>query len=153
MMIIKSIIKVKDHCHYTGKYRRTAHRFCNLRYKTPNKIPLVFHNGSTYDYHSIIKNLAKVLEVNLKDQEKIQRNILLFQYQSKKNLIMVKQLHKHYKDCRKKFQNIYKFCNSNINKFIFLLRKRVCPHEYMDNWERFKETTLPNKKYFYSKLY
>ena len=164
MMIIKSIIKVKDHCHCTGKYRRTAHSFCNLRYKTQNKIPLVFHNGSAYDYHSIIKNLAKVLEVNLKAQEKIQRNILLLQYQSKKNLIMVKQLHKNYKDCRKKqlkpinglikkFQNIYKFCNSNINKFIFLLRKRVCPHEYMDNWERFKETTLPNKKYFYSKLY
>ena len=164
MMIIKSIIKVKDHCHYTGKYRRTAHRFCNLRYKTPNKIPLVFHNGSTYDYHSIIKNLAKVLEVNLKDYEKIQRNILLFQYQSKKNLIMVKQLHKHYKDCRKKqlkpinglikkFQNTYKFRNSDIDKFIFLLRKGIRPHEYMDNWERFKETTLPNKKSFYSKLY
>ena len=66
MMIIKSIIKVKDHCHYTGNSRITAHSFCNLRYKTQNKIPLVFHNGSRYDYHSIIKNLAKVLEVNLK---------------------------------------------------------------------------------------
>ena len=102
MMIIKSIIKVKDHCHYTGNSRITAHSFCNLRYKTQNKIPLVFHNGSRYDYHSIIKNLAKVLEVNLKAQEKIQRNILLLQYQSKKNLIMVKQLHKNFKECKKK---------------------------------------------------
>ena len=105
MMIIKSIIKVKDHCHYTGKYRITAHSFCNLRYKTQNKIPLVFHNGSAYDYHSIIKNLTKVLEFNLKAQEKIQRNTLLFQHQSKKNLTMVKQLHKNYKECKKKQTN------------------------------------------------
>ena len=28
--------KVKDHCHYTGKYRGAAHNVCNLRYKVPN---------------------------------------------------------------------------------------------------------------------
>ena len=27
--------KVKDHCHYTGKYRGVAHNICNLRYKVP----------------------------------------------------------------------------------------------------------------------
>ena len=43
--------KVKDHCHYTGKYRGAAHDICNLRYKTPNEIPVIFYNGSTYDYH------------------------------------------------------------------------------------------------------
>ena len=41
--------KVTDHCNYTGKYRGTAHSICNLRYKTPKEIPVVFHNGSTYD--------------------------------------------------------------------------------------------------------
>ena len=55
----KLYYKVIDHCHYTGKFRGTAHSICNLRYKTPKEIPIVFHNGSTYDYHFIIKNLAK----------------------------------------------------------------------------------------------
>ena len=51
--------KVREHCHYTGKYRGAAHSMCNLRYKIPKEIPLVFHNGSTYDYHFIIKELVK----------------------------------------------------------------------------------------------
>ena len=54
--------KVKDHCHYTGKYRGAAHDICNLRYKIPKKIPVVFHNGSTYDYHFIIKELVEEFE-------------------------------------------------------------------------------------------
>ena len=51
--------KVTDHCHYTRKPRGAAHSICNLRYKTPKEIPIVFHNGSTYDYQSIINKLAK----------------------------------------------------------------------------------------------
>ena len=50
--------KVRDHCHFTGKYRGAVHNTCNLRYKFPKNIPVIFHNGSTYDYHFIIKELA-----------------------------------------------------------------------------------------------
>ena len=60
----KKHYKVKDHCHYTGKYRGAAHKICNLRYKIPKDIPIVFHNGSTYDYHFIIKELVKEFEGN-----------------------------------------------------------------------------------------
>ena len=49
--------KVRDHCHYAGKYRGVAHNICNLIYKIPKEIPIVFHNGSTYDYHFIIINV------------------------------------------------------------------------------------------------
>ena len=52
----KKHYKVRDHCHYKGKYRGAAHDICNLRYKIPKEIPVVFDNGSTYDYHFIIKN-------------------------------------------------------------------------------------------------
>ena len=45
----KKNYKVRDHCHYTGKYRGAAHNICNLRYKVPKEIPIVFHNGTTYD--------------------------------------------------------------------------------------------------------
>ena len=56
------------------------------------------------------------------------------------------------KELLKRFANTYELCNKNLNKFILLLRKVVYPYEYMDNWERFDETSLPNKEYFYSKL-
>ena len=56
--------KVRGHCHYTGKYRGSPHNVCNLRYKVPKEIPIVFHNGSTYNYHYIIKELVKEFEGN-----------------------------------------------------------------------------------------
>ena len=49
--------KVKDHCHYTGKFRGAVHNICDLRYKTPKIIPAVFHNGSTYECHFIMNQL------------------------------------------------------------------------------------------------
>ena len=51
--------KVRDHCHYTGKFRGAAHSICNLRYKVPKEIPVKIHNDSKYDYHFIIKKLAQ----------------------------------------------------------------------------------------------
>ena len=60
----KKNYKVKDHCHYTGKYRGAAHNICNLRYKVPKEIPVVFHNRSTHDYHFIIKELVKEFDGN-----------------------------------------------------------------------------------------
>ena len=62
----KKCHKVRDHYHYTGKYRGAAHDICSLRYKTPKEIPLVFHDGSTYDYHFIIKKLAEKFEGEFK---------------------------------------------------------------------------------------
>ena len=53
----------------------------------------------------------------------------------------------------KKFPNIYQFSNGDINKFVLLLRKGVYPFEYMNSWIRFDETSLPDKKAFYSELY
>ena len=58
--------KVRDHCHYTGKFRGAAHSKFNLRYKVHKEIPVVFHNGSAYDYHFIIKQLAEEFEGEFK---------------------------------------------------------------------------------------
>ena len=38
--------KVRDHCHYTGRYRGAAHNKCNLKYRRPNFVPVFFHNLS-----------------------------------------------------------------------------------------------------------
>ena len=58
----KKYHKIRDHCHYTGNYRGAAHDICDLRYKTHKKIPVAFHNGSTYNYHFLIKELAEEFE-------------------------------------------------------------------------------------------
>ena len=51
-----------------------------------------------------------------------------------------------------KFPNTYQLCNEDLNNFTLLLRKGAYPSEYMDSWEKFNETSLPNKEYFYSEL-
>ena len=56
------------------------------------------------------------------------------------------------KELKKKFKNTFKFFNNDINNPILLLRKGFYPYEYMDDWEKFIETTLPEKEEFYSSL-
>ena len=59
---IEKYPKVSDHCHYTWEYRRTAHIICNLKYSVHEEISIVFHNGSNYDYHFVIKELVEESE-------------------------------------------------------------------------------------------
>ena len=218
----KKHYKIKDHCHYTGKYRGAAHNICNLRYKIPKEIPIVFHNGFTYDYHFIINELVKEFDGNfeclgentekcitfsvpikkeIKNKNKIIEitykikfiDSLRFMSTSRSKLVdnLSEGLHnnrcvdskscldymiikdgaknserlnfrcysckKNYekdfnKELIERFANIYEFCNGDLNKFILLLRKGIYPYEYMDNWERFDETLLPDKESFYSSL-
>ena len=56
------------------------------------------------------------------------------------------------KELIQRFLNTYEFCNGDLNKFILLLRKGVYPYEYMDSWQKFDETSLPDKEAFYSNL-
>ena len=55
-------------------------------------------------------------------------------------------------ELKKKFQNAFKFSKNDINKFILLSRKCAYPYEYMVDWEKFNETTLPEKEKCYSNL-
>ena len=54
--------KVRDHCHYTAKYKGVTHNIYNLRLNVLNEISVVFHNGSDCYNHFIIKELTKELE-------------------------------------------------------------------------------------------
>ena len=213
----KKHYKVKDHCHYTGKYRGAAHNICNLRYRIPKEIPIVFHNGSIYDYNFIIKELVKefdgnfeclgenrekyktfsvpikkeiknknkIIEITYKikfiDSDRFMSTLLsklvdnlserihnnrcvdykfFFDYMKNKDEKLIlrcfsckKNYEKDFnKELIKRFANTYNFCDNDFNKFILLLRKGVYPYEFMDNWERFDETSLPDKESLYSSL-
>ena len=52
----------------------------------------------------------------------------------------------------KKLKNTFTFSNNDMNKFILLLRKSDYPYEYMDDWAKFHETTLPDKKEFMEEI-
>ena len=211
----KKHYKVRDHCHYTGKYRGVAHNICNLRYKIPNEIPIIFHNGSTYDYHFIIKELVKEFEGNFECLVENTEKYITFPVPIKKRIenkdmgitykiklidsfrfmatslsklvdnltegihndkcincksdisymkVMDETLTFRCFNCKKnykkeinkelieRFVSTYKFCNNDLNKFVMLLRKGVYPYEYMDGWDKFNETSIPNKELFYSNL-
>ena len=37
-------VRVRDHCHYTGKYKGAAHNNCNINFRLTDKIPVIFRN-------------------------------------------------------------------------------------------------------------
>ena len=53
---------------------------------------------------------------------------------------------------KERFCKIYTFSNHDNNNFILLLRKSVCPHEYMDDLEKFDGKSLPKNGHFYNHL-
>ena len=112
--IDKMNYKVRDHCHYTGKYRGAAHNICNLRYKVPKEIPVVFHNGSTYDYHFIIKELVKEFEGNFDCLGENTEKYITFSVPLKKK-IENKNLEITYKI---KFIDSFRFMSSSLSKLV-----------------------------------
>ena len=110
----KNNYKVRDHCHYTGKYRGAAHNICNLTYKVPKEIPIVLHNGSIYDYHFIIKELVKEFEGNCECLGENTEKYITFSVPIKKKMEN-KDLEITYKI---KFIDSYRFMASSLSKLV-----------------------------------
>ena len=176
------LLKVRNHCHYKGKYRGAAHNACNLHYKIPENIPIVFHNGSNYDFHLIVKQLAKdfkgpfsclgentekyttfsicIFKKTETDKKPIAYQIKLidsFRHmpQSLSNLVdNLAELNKNLRTATliNRFFNTYNLSDNNIEKFKLLLRKGVYPYEYMRSWKNFKEPVPSDTKYYYSEF-
>ena len=116
MIKIKKYHKVKDHCHYTGKYRGAAHDICNLRYKISKEIPVVFHNGSTYDYHFIIKHLAEEFEGEFECLGENTEKKITFSVPIKKEITKKDKIIKiSYKI---KFIDSYRFMSTSLSKLV-----------------------------------
>ena len=56
---VEDDVKVTDHCSATGKYRGSAHRDCNIKFKLNQKICVVFHKLKNYDSHLLMQELDK----------------------------------------------------------------------------------------------
>ena len=169
--------KVRDHCHFTGRYRGAAHNLCNLKYRKPNFTPVVFHNLSGYDSHLFIKNLGfsegniDCIPNNEERYISFTKKIEVGSYTKKvKNEEETKPLHHQIKSIDnfkfmdtsldKLVNNLSKDAFNNIKRYYaedkleLLTRKGipVYPYEYMDTSEKLKETQLPPKEAFYSRL-
>ena len=164
--------KVKDHCHYTGRFRGAAHNSCNLKYKKPKFIPVVFHNLSGYDSHLFIKNLG-FTDGNIDCIPNNEEKYITFT----KNTVVGSYTNKEGKDKpikhKIRFIDSFKFMSTSLESLVnnlpddafnnleryykgeklsLVKRKGVYPYEYMDSLERFKENKLPPKEAFYSRL-
>ena len=51
--------KFTDHCHVTGRFRATAHWYCNINFHLTKKVPVIFHNLRDYDSHLVFWELRK----------------------------------------------------------------------------------------------
>jgi len=66
-------VRVRDHCHVTGKYRGSAHEACNLNFQLTDKIPVIFHNLRGYDSHFMMQQIGQIAKntyINKKGEEK-----------------------------------------------------------------------------------
>ena len=105
--------KVKNYCHYTGKYRGAAHNICNLRCKTPKEIPAIFHDGSTYDYHLIIKELVKEFEGQFECLGENTEKYITFSVPIKKQFDNGKTI-----TYKIKFIDSYRFMSSSLSSLV-----------------------------------
>ena len=87
---------------------------CNLRYKIPKNIPVIFHNGSTYDYHFIIKELACEFEGNFECLEENTEKYITFSVPIKKK-IDNKNIDITYKI---KFIDSFRFMATSLSKLV-----------------------------------
>ena len=165
-------IRVRDHCHITGKYRGSSHQECNLKLRVNSeeiKIPVIFHNLRGYDSHFIMQEIGEIVKKHAytnKKGEKCQMNINAIPNNMEKYMAFMLGNHLVFLDS-------FQFMSSSLEKLVnnlpkealkytskmfkgdkldLMAQKGVYPYDYMDSFNRFEETQLPNKEDFYSIL-
>ena len=174
----KRFSKVRDHCHYTGKFRGAAHQSCNLKFQRPKFTPVFFHNLQNYDAHLFVRALGLMDEVlSIKcipnNDEKYISFSLRFELKritkwDPKGEEWIEVVIPH----EIRFLDSFKFTLAGLeglvknlslkdlketNRFFgekidLVSRKGVYPYEYMDDFEKFKKQSLPKKTSFFSRL-
>ena len=164
----KTDVRVRDHCHITGKYRGSAHQDCNLNFRITDKIPVIFHNLRGYDSHFIMQEIGEIAKKHTytnKKGEKCQMSINAIPNNLEKYMAFMLGNHLTFIDS-------FQFMSSSLDKLVsnlpkeslkytsqkfkgekldLMSQKGVYPYDFMDSFDKFNEK-LPSKEDFYSIL-
>ena len=162
-------VRVRDHCHITGKFRGSAHQECNLklRIKPENlKIPVIFHNLRGYDSHFIMQQIGEIAKKHAytnKKGEKQNLNINAIPNNMEKYMAFMLGNNLTFIDS-------FQFMSSSLDKLVsnlpkddliytsqvfkgkrlnLMSQKGVYPYDHMDSFEKFDQTELPTNDQFY----
>ena len=161
-------VRVRDHCHITGKFRGSAYQECNLKLRIKRediKIPVIFHNLCGYDSHFILQQIGEIAKKHAytnKNGEKQDLNINAIPNNMEKYMAFMLGNHLTFIDS-------FQFISSSLDKLVSNLYtsevfrgKRldlmsqksvnVYPYDHMDSFEKFNQMELPTKDQFYSVL-
>lgn len=156
-------VKVRDHCHFTGKFLGGAHQDCNLRRKNRYKVPIYAHNFSGYDSHFLFQAIAQS-ENHISELKAMAYNTEKFRTISVETFSFLDSMHfisdslnNIVNDLTKSNHQFPILKNSGLysNNFqrSLLLKKGIFPYELLTSLDRFsKMTVFPPIESFYSKL-
>ena len=161
-------VRIRDHCHITGKFRGSVHQECN--FKPENlKIPVIFHNLRGYDSHFIMEQIGEIANKHgytNKKREKQDLNINAIPNNMEKYMAFMLGTHLTFIDS-------FQFISSSLDKLVsnlpkddliytskalkgkrlnLMSQKGVYLYDFMDSFEKFNQTKLPTKDQFYSIL-
>lgn len=168
-------VRVRDHCHFTGKFRGAAHSNCNLNYKETNTIPVVFHNLN-YDSHFIIEKIANysddpinIVPVNSENYVSFTKKMSILKFDRKSKKTYNSTIFFRFIDSfrfmanslsdlvsflpRDQFPILTKqFPGLSKNKISLIKKKGIFPYDYVDSIQKLHSNKLPEKTHFFSKL-
>lgn len=148
--------KVRDHCHLNGNYRGAAHNACNLQYKLTNKVCVVMHNCRGYDQHLLTSSIGKIKDRQINCIPNNMQKYVSFSLGNLHFLDSLQFLNASLDNLTTNLPNdkflILEHFIQDEEKLNLALKKGVYPYTYMDSWEKFKETSLPEKSAFFNDL-
>ena len=165
-------VRVRDHCHVTGKFRGSAHHECNLKLRIKPediKIPIIFHNLGGYDSHFIMQQIGQIAKNHAnKNKKGEEQHLKINAIPNNMEKYLAFMLGNHLN-----FINSFQFMSSSLDKLVsnlpkedlkytseeftgkklsLMSQKGVYPYDYMDCFEKFDQMELPTKEQFYSIL-
>ena len=174
--------RVRDHCHLTGKYRGASHNEYNLRMRTPEFVPVLFHNLEGYDSHLFVKSLGLsegkigcipktdekyisfskqiVMETVTEERSITDKEGNEITFEEEKELKLTIKFLDSLKFTLKSLDSLvkglgpdqFKTLENEMGNNELLKKKGVFPYEFMTDFEKLNVSKLPPKKAFYSEL-
>ena len=169
--------KVRDHCHFSGRFRGAAHSLCNFKFQRPKFTPVFFHNLQNYDAHLFVRALGtldEVLSVTCipNNEEKYISFSLKFELKKERREVAEGEWKEFVVKHEIRFLDSFKLTLAGLSSLVenlpreelketvrffgeksnLMTRKGVYPYEFMDGFEKFEKRQLPKQTSFFSRL-